>query len=258
MRLLPLAALAALLSFPAQAEGLYVKYHVNLIGVKVGEGRLSMSFSGDSYSLSGSGNMAAFGRLVSDAQATVSAKGTVSNATVKPSVFNMDAVGEGKPNKVNLAMNKGTVTSRSVHPKQDKLDQRIKLTSAHQKGIVDPMSALVFPAPKGMHPESCNRTLKIYDGRERYDLVMKYKRQYRHKGSRKNYSGPMLVCSAQYKPIAGHRPNRKTIKDLQANRSGEVHLAEIKGQPYLVLYKASLDTPVGHASVTSVRMKPTK
>lgn len=255
MRILSLAALALFLSAPAHAEGLHVKYHVNFLGVKVGEGKLNVNLNDNGYSIGGDGAMAAFGKLVSDAKADVSAGGVIDGDTVKPTSFNMKAVDDGKPNTVALAMNKGNVASQSVFPAQDKMDQRIKVEDAHRRGIVDPLSAMVFPAPKGIHPDSCNRTVKIYDGRERYDVVLRYKSKYQQRGSSKNYSGPVLVCSARYKPIAGHRPNRKTIKQLEANKSMEVELAQVPGTTYLILYKASLNTPAGPVSVNSVKMK---
>lgn len=255
MRFLTAAALVLLVALPAHADGVYVKYHVNFLGIKVGEGKLSVAVNSDGYKIGGDGSMAAFGRLVSDARASVSSSGATTSDVLKPNAFHMNAVDDGKPNKVDLALNKGSVTSQSIFPPQDKMDQRIKVEDAHRKGVIDPLSAIVFPAPKGLSPESCNRTLKIYDGRERYDLVLKYKSTYKQRGSSKNYSGTVLVCSARYKPIAGHRPNRKTIKQLQANKSMEIHLAQINDAPYLLLYKASLNTPAGPASVNAVKMK---
>ena len=255
MRFLSLAALALFMSAPAHAEGLHVKYHINYLGVKVGEAKLNVNFADNGYSIGGNGAMAAFGKLVSDAKADVSAGGVVVGEAVKPTSFKMNALDDGKPNTVTLAMNKGTVSSQAVHPAQDKMDQRIKVEDAHRRNIVDPLSALVFPAPKGIHPDSCNRTLKIYDGRERYDVVLRFKSKYQLKGSSKNYSGPVLVCSARYKAIAGHRPNRRTIKQMEANTSMEVELAQVSSTPYLIVYKASLNTPAGPVSVNSVKMK---
>lgn len=255
MRLKVIAAALCFLAVPAQASSYYVKYDISLTGLKIGEGALSVDLKDTAYNLHGQGKMAAFGNFVSDGWGNVHATGAVSPAGLSPASFSMQAEEDGKPNNVNMAMSRGAVTGLQIHPAQDRMNERIKVTKAHKHGVTDPLSAVLFQAPKGLHRDSCNRTVSIYDGRERYDVVLSYKAKYRIRGGKKRYSGGILACSARYKPIAGHRPNRKTIQQLEANKTMEVHLAEIPGKPYLLLYKASLMTPVGPLNVQNVKFK---
>jgi hypothetical protein len=62
------------------------------------------------------------------------------------------------------------------------MNERIKVTDAHKRGVIDPLTAVLLPAPKGLHPDSCKRTIPIYDGRDRYDLVLDYKTKYQKRG----------------------------------------------------------------------------
>ncbi|QDG78279.1 DUF3108 domain-containing protein [Labrenzia sp. PHM005] len=255
MRLKTIAAAVCLLTMPAQASSLYVKYDISLTGLKIGEGALSVDLNDKTYRLHGQGNMAAFGNFVSDGSGSVHATGSVSPAGLLPASFTMQAEEEGKPNTVTMTMAKGSVTGRQIHPAQDRMNERVKVTEAHKRGVIDPLSAVLFPAPRGLHRDSCNRTVAIYDGRDRYDVVLSYKAKYQMTGRGKRYSGGVLACKARYRPISGHRPNRKTIQQLAANKTMEVHLAEVPGKPYLLLYKASLMTPVGPLNVQNVKFK---
>jgi len=255
MRLKSLAATLCLLATPAGAGNLYVKYDVSLTGLKVGEAALSVDLNDRSYKLHGQGQMSAFGSFVSDGSGSVHATGSVTPQGLSPAAYSMQAEEDGKPNNVSLALSNGAVTATQSHPAQDRMDERVKVTEAHKRGVIDPLTAVLFPAPKRLHKNSCKRTIAIYDGRDRYDIVMDYKTAYQVRGGGKAYSGKVLACSARYKPISGHRPNRKTIQQLEANTTLEIHLAEVPGKPYLLLYKASMMTPVGPLNIQNVKFK---
>lgn len=255
MRLIQLAAAVCLLAAPAEASNLYVKYDVSLTGLKIGEAALSVDLNDRSYKLHGQGQMSAFGSFVSDGSGSVHANGSVTPHGLSPAAYTMQAEEDGKPNNVSLALSNGAVTATRIHPAQDRVNERIKVTEAHKRGVIDPLSAVLFPAPQGVSRDSCKRTIAIYDGRDRYDIVMDYKAAYQKKGGGKTYSGKVLACSARYKPISGHRPARKTIQQLAANTSMEIHLAEVPGKPYLLLYRASMMTPVGPLNIQNVKFK---
>ena len=107
--------------------------------------------------------------------------------------------------------------------------ERVPVTEAHRKGVVDPMSAAIMPvAGKGemLAPEACKRKLAIFDGRNRVDIDLVYKRVDQAKAD-KGYQGPVVVYTVLYNPIAGHRPERDAIKYLIAQRDMEMWLAPI-------------------------------
>ena len=121
------------------------------------------------------------------------------------------------------------------------------VTEAHRKGVIDPMSAALMPvAGKGevLAPEACKRKLAIFDGRQRVDIDLVYKRMDQVKAD-KGYQGPVVVCTVLYNPVAGHRPERDAIKYLIAQRDMEMWLAPIDGTRVLVPFRFSVPTPFG-------------
>ena len=61
----------------------------------------------------------------------------------------------------------------------------------------------------------------------------------------KGYQGPVVVCAALYRPIAGHRPERAAIKYLVEQRDMEIWLAPVAGTRVLVPFRFSVPTPFG-------------
>ena len=56
---------------------------------------------------------------------------------------------------------------------------RVPVTNSNRQGIVDPLTALLFSADaagEDLSPEACRHTLPIFDGHQRYDLKLAFKR----------------------------------------------------------------------------------
>src|SRR5213076_1399454 len=83
----------------------------------------------------------------------------------------------------------------------------VPVTETNRQGVVDPLTAMLFSAAtagEGLSQEACRHTLPIFDGRQRYDLKLSFKRMDKVTAE-KGYAGPVVVCSVGYEPIAGHR-----------------------------------------------------
>jgi len=79
-------------------------------------------------------------------------------------------------------------------------------------------------------PEACRRKLAIFDGRQRADVDLVYKRMDQVHAD-KGYQGPVVSARCSNTPVAGHRPERPAIKYLIAQREMEMWLAPIAGNP---------------------------
>ena len=157
--------------------------------------------------------------------------------------------GVRKSNSIRITINNGTVKDFKVDPPLDSDPERVPITEASQRGVLDPMTAsLVRMAGSGslLAPEACQRTLEIFDGRLRYDVQFAFKRMDKVKAS-KGYAGPVVVCAAYFSPVAGYVPSRASIKYLSNQRDMEVWLAPIAGTRVLVPYRAQGPTPIGQA-----------
>jgi hypothetical protein len=158
-----------------------------------------------------------------------------------------NTVSDKKTDEVRMVLRGGVVKEVLAEPPLEPSPDRVPVTDAHRKGVVDPMSAALIPvAGKGdlLTPEACNRKLPIFDGRQRADIDLVYKRMDQVRAD-KGYQGPVVVCTVLYNPIAGHRPERPAIKYLIAQRDMEMWLAPIAGTRVLVPFRFSVPTPFG-------------
>jgi len=113
------------------------------------------------------------------------------------------------------------------------------IADADRKNISDPLTAMFLPVGEtgdGLNKETCQRTLPIFDGRQRYDLQLDFKRLDKV-AANNGYSGPLVVCSLSYRPIAGHRVSAPLVKYLSESREIEIALAPLAGTHLLVPYR---------------------
>ena len=75
-------------------------------------------------------------------------------------------------------------------------------------------------------PANCNRTIPIFDGAARFDMVLSYGET--QSVEKPGYKGPVLVCNARYVPIAGHRSLRPSTKFMEDNKDMQVWLAPVE------------------------------
>ena len=158
-----------------------------------------------------------------------------------------------------MALAAGTGQALDLSPPLEDRPDRIPVTEGHKRGVVDPVSALLMPvAGSGApaDPGACNRTIPIFDGAARFDVTLSYERTEVVRG--KAYDGPALVCSARYKPIAGHRPSRYTVQYMMANKDMYAWLVPIPGTRLMAPFRVSVATRIGTAvlEATSFEAQP--
>jgi Protein of unknown function (DUF3108). len=69
--------------------------------------------------------------------------------------------------------------TEQITPQPPVRADRVPVTDADRRGIADPLSAMLIPTKFGggvLAASDCNRTLKIFDGRRRYNLALSYNR----------------------------------------------------------------------------------
>jgi hypothetical protein len=250
VRLLVSAAAAATLAFvsgAAQAQSkLEARYSVTLAGIPLGSGSWIVDISGENYTAVANGRTSGLVKLVSDGSGSGGARGVIQGASVIPTGYVSNSVTDKKTDEVRMVLKGGVVRETVANPPHDPAPDRVAVTEVHKKGVIDPMSAAIIPvAGKGevMAADACKRKLAIFDGRNRVDIDLVYKRMDRVKA--KGYEGPVVVCQVLYRPIAGHRTERDAIKYLVAQRDMELWLAPIGGTRVLVPFRFSVPTPLG-------------
>lgn len=231
----------------AQGGRLDAHYTALLGGIPVGKGSWVVDINGTRYSASAHGGTIGLLKLFASGEGTGSVRGNF--AVGQPVVtYSSELKTERKTDTVRLLVNGGTVKDVSVSPPLDPDPERVPVTEAHRRGITDPMTASLVRVPPNatmMGPDAC-RNAAVFDGRARFDLDLAYKRM-DHVKADKGYDGPVVVCSVQFKPLAGFIPSRTAVKYLVRQRDMEVWLAPVAGTRVMVPFRVSVPTPIGLA-----------
>jgi uncharacterized protein DUF3108 len=232
----------------AQAQGrLDGRYVVSLAGVPIGKGVWVIDINDEQYTAAASGGTTGLLRVFASGQGSGASRGYVSNGHLIPSSYASSVTADKKTEELRISLVGGNVKDYAVDPPTPPHPDRIPVTEAHLRGVIDPMSgslARVAGTGNPVSPEACNRNLALFDGRLRYDLRLVYKRMENVKAD-KGYEGPAVVCALYFVPIAGYVPDRSAIKYLVAQRDMEAWLAPIAGTRVLVPFRVSIPTPLG-------------
>ena len=101
-----------------------------------------------------------------------------------------------------------------------------------------------------LNPDGCNRKFRIFNGRERFDVVLSYLRQTNvTRTTRRGYSGPGIVCRARYVPVAGHRTDKDEIEYVANLNNLEAVLVPMPDSDLLIPWRVVFPTPLGNAVV---------
>jgi hypothetical protein len=237
---------AAVASAHAQSK-LEARYTASLAGIPLGTGSWVIDIASDQYTSVASGRTTGLVRVISDGSGSSGARGAIQGASLLPTTYASSTVSDRRSDDVRMTLRAGTVKDISVEPPTPPSPDRVPVTEAHRKGVSDPMSAAIMPvAGNGdvLTPDACKRKLAIFDGRQRADIDLVFKRMDRVHAD-KGYQGPVVVCTVLYTPIAGHRPERPAIKYLAETREMEMWLAPIAGTRLVVPFRFSVPTPFG-------------
>jgi hypothetical protein len=233
-------------ALPAGADVLHATYRVSLVGLPIGAANLNAQLSPTSYAIVADGKLTGLARLFSNARGASTGQGSIVQGHVSPATFATIAASSNMTRTIRMAIAGNAVTGVAIEPPfQDKPD-RVPLGPHDEQNIVDPVGAVVFPAPASgplVSPAACNRKIPIFDGYTRFDIDLSYvgERNVRAKG----YSGPVAVCEFRYVPISGHQRDRPATKFMTDNKDLEVWLAPIERDHVLIPFRVSARTMIG-------------
>lgn len=221
-------------------------YNISYAGFTVGKGSFSLILRDNAYSAKVGMEPAGIGTLFSTGKGGAQATGWMKGTKVLPSTYTMASRASNRNFYVSLGQGSGHVRTTQVTPKYKPSKTRIKVTGEHKLNAMDPLSAAIVSAPssaKVLDPSVCDRKLPIYDGWARFNINMKFKEV--REVSSNGYNGPVIVCTARWEPIAGHRPERRAVQYLAKNAKIETWLAPIGDTNLLIPYKVSIPTATG-------------
>jgi len=234
----------------ASAQGrLEAQYEATLAGIPVGKGAWAIEIGDDAFSASAQGGTSGLLKAFSGGTGTGASQGRVVNGALSANAYVATTHTSKKSETIRLVLANGGVKDFAIEPEPPVDPDRIVVTEAHRKNVLDPMTGSMIRVPGNgevLSPEACRTGAGIFDGRLRYDLKLDYKRMETVKAER-GYHGPAVVCAIYFTPIAGYIPDRPVIKYLAAQRNIEIAFVPIAGTRILVPFRMSIPTPLGPA-----------
>jgi hypothetical protein len=253
-----MASAAAPVCAGARAETMHANYRVSLIGLPLGAAIADGSVGESQYKVTLRVKLTGLAALVSNLKMALESSGAYQGGAISPAGYATIASNSKETRTLRMAMSENTVRQVEISPWWDDSanPERVPLTDAHKRDVIDPLSAFIMPVPAGaspVGPGACNRRVPVFDGYTRFDVTLDYVgiRQVKTNG----YSGPVTICSARYVPIAGHKPSNKATQFMAENKDMNVWLAPVPNLPIVVPYRVSLMTMAGTAVIEASELR---
>jgi Protein of unknown function (DUF3108) len=222
---------------PAWSQSrLDLAYVLSFAGISFGDITISAEIGTSEYTMSGEGRLRSFGPTSTSGKGHSDVRGSVSDSRLTPTRFSSKSNFEKDPMEVTITYEDGNVKEVSG---LNLGRGRAQLADADRRAVLDPLTALLVPA--GLSEEACQRTVHIFDGYQRFDVALAFKRRSSIK-AKEGYAGPAVVCSANYRPVAGQRGSATVpgfLVDLLVDREMDVTLAPVSGIRLLAPFEVS-------------------
>src|SRR6476619_4583184 len=187
----------------SHAESPDASYTISSARIRVGDITATVVFGPNEYAMSANGRAGGLMKALMDGEGSFTTRGTITDGHPVPTNFTSKIVSNSQTSDVTMVLDEGSVKELVATPLSS--SGRVPVTEANRQGIIDPLTAMLFwaVAQGAFSQETCRRTLPIFDGHQRYDLKLAFKRMDKVTAE-KGYAGPVVVCSVSYEPIAGH------------------------------------------------------
>jgi uncharacterized protein DUF3108 len=253
------AAAFSLASQAAFAQGrLDARYEASLSGIAVGNGTWAIEIGDDQYSAAARGATAGLLKAFAGGTGTGASQGRVVNGALIATGYQA-TISSKKSETIRMVLLGGNIRESVIEPEPPVDADRIPVTEAHRKGVLDPMTGSMLRVPGNgdpLSPEACRGNISIFDGRLRYELTLDFKRMETVKAE-KGYHGPAVVCAVFFTPVAGYIPDRPVIKYLAQARNIEIAFVPIAGTRILVPFRTVIPTPFGPAVLEATQFTTT-
>jgi uncharacterized protein DUF3108 len=239
-------------SVPTEGR-LLATYQVNLAGFSLGEFTIGAHFEGAAYELKGEGRFSLFlGRTYKSSGSTESA-GRFAGGGLEPSSFKLSVKNGDKREARRISFARGAVSQVTFNPQKKIGRHRVPVTQEQLADVLDPLSAAFLHTSSG---NPCDDTMKVFDGRLRFDLVLTPKRADQlPREAPTGLSGPAAVCTVTFVPIGGYKPDNAAVKYLSQTDQIEAWLVRLPQTTLYVPYWIGVPTPFGRGGATLTKLK---
>ena len=221
-------------------------YTISMTGVTIGEINWRIDIGSTLYSLVASGKASGVLSVLMNGEGSVAAEGSIAADRLNPLSYKSTIADDDGTITLQMTFADGAATEQ-ITPRPPEHADRVPITDDDRRGVADPLSAVLLPTKLGggaLAASDCDRTLKIYDGRRRYNLALSHG-QLDKVTIERRYTGPALVCEVVLAPIAGYRADSLIVKCVAGRRNMELWFAPIAGTSIMAPVRVLMPTLIG-------------
>jgi hypothetical protein len=221
-----------------------VVYAITFNDLEIGSLSVDAQVAGRNYSLAANARLSLLLGAFSW-QAEMRALGTIAGAAARPQSYAFAFTSSLGAGATRLAFTGDAVITITLLPPVPVDPTVVRLHAEHLKGVVDPLTALLF-VERGIGADPCARRLPVFDGKERFDLLLSAKGR---------MPGAMAgaLCKVRYLPIAGHRITADT-QFLAASDDIEVALRRVAAHAFIAV-RITIPTRLGWVALSARRIE---
>ncbi|MGH6864768.1 MAG: DUF3108 domain-containing protein [Methyloceanibacter sp.] len=228
-----------------------VTYDAALAGLSLGEFQVTASFNGSAYEMAADGSFSLLAGMLYSASGKTTSSGKLTDAAAQPAKFALDYKGGKKRERRRLTFFRGAVSQVTIVPRKKPNPRNIPISTEQLKDVLDPLTAAFLSVRGSGEQEICRQTIPVFDGRQRFDLVLTPKRsESLGDEAPEGLSGPIAVCRVRNQPIGGYRPDNPGVKYMSKNEEIEAWLVRVPRTDLYMPYRILVPTAWGAGAVT--------
>jgi hypothetical protein len=251
--------LAAVLSFPLAGHALAAsstfatEYSIAFAGVPVAKSSFRTEVSDGALTLKGDLSSAGLASVFASTSATSTVRGRVTDKGIVTTSYSMRFTSGKRSRQTEMTFKGGNVVDVAITPPRGPRPGLVPVEDSHKRNVVDPFLAAMIAADDPS--KVCARTIRVFDGITRLDLVLRAAGT--EQVSTGGYKGEAIKCSVRYVPVAGHRPEAKTVKFMAGGERASISFAAVPGSNIYAPVKALIRTEAGTVSIKATRFEQT-
>ncbi|MDI7862591.1 DUF3108 domain-containing protein [Rhizobiaceae bacterium n13] len=223
------------------------EYSITLSGLPIARASFSTTMDRTRYVISGNIRSAGIVDIITSISAETSVRGTMQNDRLQAQQYVLSYT-KGKRNRLyTVNFRNGNVTSTSTKPEPRRPRNWVPVTQRDLRKVLDPISGIIIPG----NSKVCPKTLPIFDGETRMDLVLA------PKGAKSYTAGKFrtdaIVCSVRFVPKSGFRKGRKDIAYLSRLNSMEIWFAKAENVNVYAPVYVRIPTDYGPVAISAVK-----
>ena len=238
---------------PAHAEQTRIatEYSISFAGIPVARSKFTTVIDGNALTVTGTLATSGLAAVFDSTKATSASSGIISKNGVETQSFELNYKSGSRARVTQINFSGGNVIDTVITPTRAPKPDDVPLQPGQLKGVVDPFFASIVAASNAN--AVCNRTLKVFDGVIRINLVM------RPSGSEPyaigKTKGDGVRCAVRYEPVAGHRANSGSVRYMAEGERATIVFGQISGTNLYAPVKAAIKTKNGTVTIRATKFE---